>query len=285
MALVSTKELLSKAKEGGYAVGAFNVCNLETIQGVVWAAEKLKSPAILQLWSGFLRNELVSAETIAAIVKSECSSLKADVALHLDHGESMGETMQAMEAGYSSVMIDASSCSFEDNWKRTRSVSFDAHAKGIAVEAELGHVAGAEGEGACGDSGHYTDPSKVDEFIEKSGADFLAIAVGTAHGSYTVTPELDYERIESIRERIDVPLVLHGASYTPDEQIREAIRCGIAKINVATELNQAYREACQEFLKKEAGAIWPLEIGQKGAQAFQAKVEEKMMLFSSNNRC
>lgn len=283
MPLESTKKILEDARQGGYGIGSFNVYNLETVQGVIKAAEKTNFPAIIQAWVGIFRSGSVTMETLSAIVHAEAEKASVPIAFHLDHGESFAEIMRAIRAGFGSVMIDASTKSLEENIKLTQKVVEAAHAAGVEVEAELGHVGTGKGSKEEGTINTWlTDPEEAAYFIEKTGVDFLAVAIGTLHGFYQAEPKLDIPRLKQIAQAVNVPLVLHGSSYTPPEQIKEAIKGGISKINVATELNVEFVKGIKEALKKDWETPYPNTLTDLGREYYAKAVEDKIKLFALN---
>ncbi len=245
--IVTGAELLIQAKKGGYAVPAFNVDNLESVLGVLNAVEKTCKPTIIQTIPKTLKYGGISAYSslVRALYKGG-----ADIAIHLDHGGDVKICEDCINAGYSSVMIDGSMLSFEENIALTKSVVALAHAKGISVEAELGTIGGKEEtEGQI----KYTEVEEAKEFVERTRVDSLAIGVGTAHGVYKGEPHIAIDRIKEIADVVDVPLVLHGASGLSDEVIRACIDAGISKINFATHLRQAFTDGLKKGLaSKEA---------------------------------
>ncbi len=245
--IVTGAELLIQAKKGGYAVPAFNVDNLESVLGVLNAVEKTCKPTIIQTIPKTLKYGGISAYSslVRALYKDG-----ADIAIHLDHGGDVKICEDCINAGYSSVMIDGSMLSFEENIALTKSVVALAHARGISVEAELGTIGGKEEtEGQI----KYTEVEEAKEFVERTRVDSLAIGVGTAHGVYKGEPHIAIDRIKEIADVVDVPLVLHGASGLSDEVIRACIDAGISKINFATHLRQAFTDGLKKGLaSKEA---------------------------------
>ena len=207
MPLVTSEKMLSDAQKGGYAVGAFNVENMEMAKAVIAAAEEMRSPVMLQTTPSTVKYG--SLETFAAIVKAEASKTDIPVCLHLDHGNSFELAVQAMKAGYTSVMIDGSHETFEENVALTKKVVEVANAYGVPVEAELGKVGGKEDDLEA-EADHNTDPEEAKEFVERTGVSSLAIAIGTAHGFYAGTPVLDKERVSDCKKVVSVPLVLHA---------------------------------------------------------------------------
>ena len=245
MPLVTSKEMLLKAQKGGYAVGAFNAENMEMVKAIIQAAEELKAPVMIQTTPSTIKYGTV--ETYAAIVAAEAEKAAVPVCLHLDHGSSFELAMQAMHAGYTSVMIDGSKLDFEDNIKETKRVADVAAALNIPCEAELGKVGGKEDD------------------LEAE-----------AHGFYVGTPVLDKERLSEIREVVDIPLVLHGASGLSDEDVSDCVKRGICKVNFATELRAAYSKAVKETFAENENTIDPKAYGKKAIQAVKELVEARM---------
>ena len=224
MPLVTSKEMLLKAQEGGYAVGAFNAENMEMVKAIIQAAEELKAPVMIQTTPSTVKYGTV--DTYAAIVAAEAKKASVPVCLHLDHGSSFELAMQAIHAGYTSVMIDGSKLDFEANIAETKRVADVANALDIPCEAELGKVGGKEDDLEA-EADTNTDPQEAKEFVERTCVTSLAVAIGTAHGFYVGTPVLDKERLSEIREVVDIPLVLHGASGLSDEDVSDCVKRGI----------------------------------------------------------
>ncbi|MDD3253357.1 MAG: class II fructose-1,6-bisphosphate aldolase [Lachnospiraceae bacterium] len=281
MALVTTKELLIDAQKNGYAVGAFNVENMEMVQAVIAAAEELKSPVIMQTTPSTLK--YADADYFYANVATAARKASVPVVMHLDHGSSFELAMKAFRAGYTSIMIDGSHSPFEENIAITKSVVDACHAAGVPVEAELGKVGGKEDD-LDGGAGGYTVPSEAAEFVERTGIDSLAPAIGTAHGVYKITPKLDVERLSEIRSLVSVPLVLHGTSGVPDEAVKECIRRGICKVNYATDLRIAFTGGVTEYLKENPTAIDPKKYNSLGREKVKEYVMSKMMVCGSNGK-
>lgn len=274
MPLVTTKKMLQDAQDGHYAVGAFNVENMEMVMAVIEAAEELKSPVIMQTTPSTVN--YAGLDYYLANVRAAAERAKVPVALHLDHGSSYGLAMQALRTGYTSIMIDGSHQGYEENIAVTKAVADACAPSGIPVEAELGKVGGKEDDLDGGEGDGYTDPQQAREFIERTGATSLAIAIGTAHGLYKGEPKLDQERLSEIRTVVKVPLVLHGASGVPDEAVRESIQRGICKVNYATELRIAYSNGVKEVLNEKPDTIDPKKYGAAGKEHVKLFVMEKM---------
>ncbi|MED1799891.1 class II fructose-1,6-bisphosphate aldolase [Brevibacillus porteri] len=242
MALVSSTQMLRTAREQGYCVGAFNVHTMEMLQAVVEAACEANAPLILQTTVGTVRH--LGPEYIAAIARVASEEARVPIALHLDHCHEEELIVRCIEAGYTSVMIDASMHPFAENAEMTRRVVELARERGVNVEAELGKVGGVEDDLVVDDAdAALADPIECERFIELTGVDTLAPAIGTAHGIYKGEPRIDFARIEEIARRVSVPLVLHGGSGIPEEQVKRAVQLGMAKMNVATELRIAFSQA------------------------------------------
>lgn len=270
MALVTSKELLTKAQKGGYAVGAFNVENMEMVMAVIDAAEELNAPVILQTTPSTVK--YAGLDLYLANVRAAAERAGVPVVMHLDHGSSFELAMQALRTGYTSIMIDGSHSVYEENIEVTKRVVDACAPSGIPVEAELGKVGGKEDDLECKDGG-YTDPQEAAEFADRTGVSSLAVAIGTAHGVYTGEPKLDLDRLTEIRKVVSIPLVLHGASGLSDEAVKESIRRGICKVNFATELRIAYTEGVKETLEADPGVFDPKKYGKAG----MAKVKELVM--------
>ena len=262
MPYVTSRELLLDAQARQYAVGAFNVENMEFVQAVIAAAEEAKAPVILQTTPGTLK--YAKPWMFAAMVKATAERASVPVVMHLDHGDSFATAMNCFRAGYSSIMIDGSKQPFEENIRLTKSVADACHAAGIPVEAELGKVGGKEDDLVNGDDSPYTDPEQAREFVERTGVDSLAIAIGTAHGVYKVTPVLDIDRIDAVKKLVSVPFVLHGTSGVPDDKVRECIRRGMCKVNYATDLRIAFTEGVKAYIAKDPEVYDPKKYGAAG---------------------
>lgn len=278
MAFVTTDRMLASANEGGYAIGAFNVENMEMVMAVIRAAEQMKAPVILQTTPSTVK--YAKLFMYYANVKAAAERAAVPIALHLDHGNSFELAIQAMHVGYSSIMIDGSKETLEENIRLTKRVVDACSAAGIPVEAELGKVGGKEDELECSDPG-YTEPEDAVRFVAETGVNSLAIAIGTAHGIYKGEPKLDVDRLSEIKEKVDIPLVLHGASGVPDSTVQECIRRGISKVNFATELRLAYSEGVKIFLKDNPDAFDPKKYGSVGMEKVTELVRRKIELCKS----
>ncbi len=283
MNLVPMKEILDKANKENYAVGGFNINNLEFLQGIIEAAEEVKSPLILQTSSGAIR--YIGMDYVIGMVDAATKNVSIPVALHLDHGGSFEITMECIRRGYSSVMIDGSKKPFAENIELTRSVVKAAHSVGVSVEAELGKLGGAEDDVNVDErEATFTDPDEAVEFVEKTGIDALAIAIGTAHGVYKGKPELDFDRLKEINSKIDIPLVLHGASGVPEEDVRKSVSMGINKVNVNTDFQQAFTAKVRELFAEKPDLYDPRKYCGPGREAIKEKVKEKIDMLGSKNK-
>lgn len=281
MALVTTKELLLDAQKRGYAVGAFNVENMEMVQAVVAAAEELKSPVIMQTTPSTLK--YADVDYFYANVAVAAKKANVPVVMHLDHGSSFELAMQAYRAGYTSIMIDGSHSVFEENIAITKAVVDACHPGGVPVEAELGKVGGKEDD-LDGGAGGYTVPSEAAEFVAATGIDSLAVAIGTAHGVYKGIPKLDVDRLSQIREVVSIPLVLHGTSGVPDDAVKECIRRGICKVNYATDLRIAFTGGVKELLAEKPDTFDPKKYNAVGREKVKEYVMSKMLVCGSDGK-
>lgn len=253
MPLVKACDILKEADKGGYAVTAFDTFNFETISLVIQTAEELKTPTIIMIYPDM--TEYIPVDTFAVITQSLAAKSPYPVGLMLDHGDSFELAMRCLRAGFTSLMVDFSALDYEENVAQTKRVVDIAHAMGVDVEAELGHVGdAARAEDFADDSG-YTDPALARDFVEKTGCDVLAIAFGSAHGNYVREPKLDMDRLKAIRAQVDIPLVLHGGTGIPDAQIKEAVQLGIRKLNVGTGYDQTIYNAIGKSIRE--GSVEP----------------------------
>lgn len=281
--LVTTKEMLQDAQAHHYAIGAFNVENLEFVMAVLRAAEAKKSPVIVQTTPGTLR--YANLDYFSAMVHTAAQKVSVPVALHLDHGDTFDRCMQAFRAGYTSVMIDGSHVGYEDNIALTASVIKVAHTIDVPVEAELGRVGGKEDDGPLVEGEHpYTDPDEAVAFVERTGCTSLAVGVGTVHGVYKGEPHIEQGVLKEISQKVSVPLVLHGTSGVPDEQVAEAIQNGICKVNYATELRQAFTRGFMRYMEEHPDCFDPKKPNTLGMEFIEKVVCEHMDNLGSSNR-
>lgn len=276
------KPLLERALAGGYAVPAFCVWNPETMQAVLNTAARLRAPVILMTGPAELR--FLSVTTMAVVARAVAGGSAVPAALHLDHGDSLAMVQEAIAGGYTSVMLDFSTRAFAENVAALRQVAAMARPKGVTVEGELGTIgrvdtASREGGGVMA----LTDPEEARRFVEATGVDALAVAIGNAHGLYPRLPELDFVRLERIHRLVSVPLVLHGGSGTPADALRQAINLGVAKVNVASELVRAFRQSLHE---QWAGGqnLWVPEALAVAARAIVPVVERWIRRLGAEGR-
>ena len=309
MPLVTTKEMFEKAYKGGYAIGAFNVNNMEIIQGITEAAAEEKSPVILQVSAG--ARKYAKHNYLVKLVEAAIAETDLPLALHLDHGENFEICKSCIDGGFSSVMIDGSKYSFEDNIALTKQVVDYAHARGVVVEGELGKLAGIEDDvNVAAEDAQFTDPAQVEEFVARTGVDSLAIAIGTSHGAYKFKPgqkpRLRFDILEDIQKRIDgFPIVLHGASSVPqefvamvnqyggrmpdaigipEEMLRQAAQMAVCKINIDSDLRICMTAAVRKHLIEHPEHFDPRQFLTPGREALKAMVAHKIrnVLGSSN---
>lgn len=305
--LTTLPYLLNRAEKGRYAVGAFNVYNLETIQAVIAAAETENSPVIIQTSEAAIK--YAGKEVLGALVHLLAKKIKTPVVFHLDHGKNEKLVVAAIKSGwYSSVMFDGSSLPYKKNLAITKRLVKFAHANGVAVEAELGAIAGIEDFVSVKErDAHLTDPKQAAEFVYLTDCDALAVAVGTKHGAYKFSGEskLDYKRLKAIEDAVEIPLVLHGASGVPasiketaikygaeikdakgvaDQSIRRAISLGIRKINIDTDLRLAFDAGLRKFIGDHKEEIDPRAILGAGRDLITEVVRQKMRLFGSSGK-
>jgi fructose-bisphosphate aldolase class II len=305
--LTTLKHVLTNADRRHYAVGAFNINNLETLQAIMDAAEAERSPVILSTSEGAI--DYAGMEELASLVHIAARKTKLPVVFHLDHGKNEALVVEAIKSGwYTSVMFDGSSLAFKENIRHTKRIVELAHKKKISVEAELGTIAGIEDFVSVEDRDvHLTDPAEAREFVKATGCDALAVAVGTKHGAYKFKGEskLDYERLKRIAEAVNVPLVLHGASGIPenikrictkygceissakgvsDASVKKAVTLGVRKVNVDTDLRLAFDAGIRKFLKERPEVIDPREILKPAKVLMTKVVRHKMKILGSSGK-
>jgi fructose-bisphosphate aldolase class II len=293
------------ARRGSYAIGAFNINNLEVVLAVAEAAAEEKSPAIVAVTPGAIK--YAGLPYLSKIVRTAAETSPVPMSLHLDHGEDFETASKCIGAGFTSVMIDGSHLKFEENIALTKRVVDIARPKGVSVEAELGRLAGVEESTVEEKDAILTDPNAAKEFVERTGVDALAVAIGTSHGAYKfkAEPKLDFERLKLISKTVSLPLVLHGASSVPawiiekaakygaelagakgipEENIRKAVSLGIAKINIDTDLRLAFTAAVREVLANSPKEFDPRKILGPAKEAMKQVVKGKMQLFGSTGK-
>jgi fructose-bisphosphate aldolase class II len=283
MPLVPMTEFLSKAKANQFAVGQFNMNNLEFAQAITDAAKEENSPFIFGVSEGALK--YMGIEYTVALARAAADQSGLPIALHLDHGSSFEVAMKCIRAGFSSVMFDGSHYSFEENIRLTKEVVKAAHAMGVSVEGELGTIGGVEDDISLDEAdAALANPDEAIRFWEETRVDCVAIAVGTAHGMYKGEVKIRFDTIEKVASAISVPVVLHGGSGVPDEQIRKAISVGVGKINVNTENQVACTNAIREVLGKDAKVYDPRKYLTPAKAAMKEVVKSKIRLFGSSNQ-
>ena len=283
MALVALNNMLRWAKEKKYAVGQFNINNLEFTQAIIEAAAEERSPVIFGVSEGALN--YMGLEFTVAMAKAAADKYAIPVALHLDHGSSFTVVLQCIRAGFSSVMFDGSHHSLTENIALTQKVVEIAHAVGVSVEGELGTIGGTEDDLSVADEdAAFAKPEEAIRFGEETGVDALALAVGTAHGVYKGEPRIRFDIISEVASRLEVPIVLHGGSGVPDDTIRKAINHGVVKVNVNTENQIASTATIRQILAAKPELIDPRKYLGPGREAIKEVVKTKIRLFGSNNR-
>ena len=276
--LVTLQEIIAMAEEGNYCVPAFNIYNAETMMGIIDAAEELKAPVIMQLYPRLINEEVgfyISPAALAAAHKA-----KVPVCLHLDHAAAKEEVYKCLRWGYTGIMQDGSSLSFEENVALTRSTVEMCATVGVGVEGEIGHVGFAYEE----TMGEFTDPAQAKEFVEKTGVCCLAVLVGNAHGHYKKEPKLDIQRVKDIREAYGVPLVLHGGSGIPDDQVKAAIANGIRKMNIGTDVCCAFAEGTQAALADPNRSLAPDVFMKTAIASVKALATDKIRLCGADGK-
>lgn len=279
--LVNMREMLAKARKEKYSVGFFNAVNVEMARAVIETAEELHAPVIIGTAEILL--PVMSMERVAEYLIPMAKKASVPVAVHYDHGLTFEKCQEALQLGFSSIMYDCSTKPYEENLTATAEMVRICHALDVTVEAELGHVGDNEGEGKLANpSDYYTDPDVAKEFVEKTGVDALAVAVGNAHGDYKFPPKLDFDRISEIEEKTGIPLVLHGGSGLSDNDFREAAKRGICKVNIFTDLDRAGKVGIERGLAKGAQFVTSLIPYQ--IEAMKMVVREKILLFGSEQK-
>lgn len=282
MALVDTNDMLLKAKQGRYGVGAFNIENMEMAQAVIEAGKEMCAPVICAVSQNALK--YATANLFYSNVACLAAESKYPVAIHLDHAESIETVLKALRGQFTSIMIDGSKLSFEDNVKITKNVVDMCKMFHIPVEGELGPI-GGKMDSVPDSQLKYTDPALAQRFVEETGVNSLAVAIGSSHGIYKQKPCLDVNLLESISSKLSIPFVLHGASGIPNDQIQECIEHGICKINYATELRLAFTNAIREFIKTDDKTYDPKVFGRAGRDAVKQVVKNIIKSIGSENKC
>ncbi|APC49535.1 tagatose-bisphosphate aldolase [Virgibacillus halodenitrificans] len=283
MTLISTTPMLEKARADKHGIVAFNVHSFDSIYWVLEAAAEMKSPVILQTTVGTVRS--LGAKNIVEVAKSASEHFSIPTGLHLDHCTDFQVIKEAIRAGYTSVMIDASMHPFEENVARTQEVMKLAKSLGVNVEAELGKVGGVEDDIVVAEEdAQKAIPAECRQFVELTGVPTLAPAIGTAHGIYKGKPNIDFDRIADIADLVDVPLVLHGGSAVPIEEVKRCVSFGMAKVNVSTELKNAYSKAIKVHFEQEPDSLDPRAYLQKAKEAAIEMAKSKIKMVGSENK-
>lgn len=278
--LYTMNNLLKVAKENQFAVPAFNICSYDMMKAIMEEVEAQNAPVILEIHPdeiAYLNDEFVAA------AKDYAHNSKVPVVIHMDHGGSVKDVMRAIRNGYTSVMIDASTQTFEDNMSLTKEVVKLAHDVNVSVEAELGTI-GNNGSAEGGSANIiYTDPNQAEEFVKETGIDTLAVAIGTAHGLYPkdMTPKLNIELLKELNERIDVPFVLHGGSGNPDSEVSEAVKYGVAKVNLSSDLKSVFFDALREVLTKNPEMYEPGDVFPEANDKVKEVVKHKLHVLNT----
>ncbi|MFA1238215.1 tagatose bisphosphate family class II aldolase [Serratia odorifera] len=283
MAIISTKYLLAQARKQGWAVPAFNIHNAETIQAVLEACRERQSPAILAGTPGTFRH--IGCQEMLALAATYATRYQLPVILHLDHHETFEDIAGKVDVGVRSAMIDGSHLPFEQNIQLAAQVVAYCHQRDCSVEAELGRLGGIEDDQDVDEAQAFlTDPAQALSFVERTGIDSLAVAIGTAHGMYAQRPNIDFARLQEIGARVAIPLVLHGGSGVPDNDVRQAIGLGIAKVNVGTELKIAFADAVKRYFAAHPDASDPRYYMREGMDAMKRVIHEKITLCGAEGR-
>ena len=281
--ILSTREMLLKAQREGYAVPAFNIHNMETLQVVAETAMEMKSPVIIAGTPSTIE-DYAGPDYIKAMAEVAANKYDIPIAIHLDHFEDVEAIKRDIDIGFKSCMIDASKKPFEENISIVKDVVEYAHRYDAVIEAELGKLGGKEDDLVVDEKdAMYTNPDDAADFVDKTNVDSLAIAIGTAHGLYKGEPKLDFERLKEIRSKVSIPLVLHGASDVPDELVKEAISLGICKVNVATDLKIPFADAVKKFFNENSKESDPRKYMTPGKEAMKEIVKHKIEVCGSAN--
>lgn len=279
MPLVTLKEILQNAVKNNYAVGMFNGVGLEFFKGIIEASEELDSPVIIGFAERFI--ERIDFETLAFAVKQMAERSFMPIALHLDHAKNLKNIIMAIKLGFTSIMYDGSSLDFEDNIKSTMEIVKIAHSIGISVEGELGTI--GRGDWDFTNADYYTKPQDAVEFVERTGVDALAVAIGTVHGKYMKEPKLDIGRLKEIKNAVEIPLVLHGGSGLTDEDFRNCIKNGIRKVNIFTDLGINAENRIRNLVHVQKDDLFP-DIYENIKNAVKEETAKKILIFGSKDK-
>lgn len=283
MPLVNLKYLMDRAEEGKYAVGAFNCNNMEIIQAIVEAAVEEKSPVIIQASQGAIK--YAGLDYIVALVKTAADTSDIPICLHLDHGTDFNQVKECIDRGFSSVMYDGSKHPIDENIRITNEVLKLAREKDVSVEGELGKIVGTEDDVHVDEKdARYTKPEEAKYYVDNTGVDALAIAIGTAHGQYKGEPKLRFDILEEVKQLIDTPIVLHGSSGVPDAAILRAIELGVRKINIDTNIREAFVKGVHQAIEANPKEIDPRKILGPAKEEMKNIIKEKIRLFGSSGK-
>ena len=285
MPYVSGKKMITEAWENGYAIGAFTAHNLETFKAVLLAAEEEQSPIMIQIGQKAINEMGMKPLRDAVDSLIEYHNITVPICIHLDHSRQFAQCMEAATRNFQSLMFDGSALPFEENIRITKTVAEVAHALGLGAEGEIGKIGGTEDDITVDEKdAMITTVAEALDFSESTGVDYLAVSIGTAHGVYKTTPELKFDRLSEIKEAVKKPLVLHGGSGVPDDQVIEAVKRGVAKVNVDTELRQAFIKGVQSHWDEKRDDFILADVMNSGIAAMKEVVRHKIRLFGSNGK-
>ncbi|MGR5175840.1 class II fructose-bisphosphate aldolase [Vibrio parahaemolyticus] len=285
MPYMSGKQMIQQAWENGYAIGAFTAHNLETIKAVLLAAEAEQSPIMLQIGQKAINEMGMKPLRDAVDSLLQHHKISVPICIHLDHSRKFEQCMEAATRDFQSLMFDGSALPFDENVRVTRAVVEVAHALGLGAEGEIGKIGGTEDDITVDEKdAMITTVEEALDFSERTGVDYLAVSIGTAHGVYKTTPELKFDRLTEIKEAVKKPIVLHGGSGVPDDQVVEAVKRGVAKINVDTELRQGFIRGVQAHWKQNEDDFILADVMNTGIEAMMEVVQHKIRLFGSNGK-
>lgn len=281
MPIEKVSTILKDAQKNGCGIAAFNIFNYETISWAIKAAHEERMPIIIQFYPGFER--FIPMSVVTAITKEWASKTDIPVGLHLDHSNNYEDAIRGAYCGFPSIMIDGSKLDFDENVKLTSQVVKAAHEMGVEVEAELGHVGSGNNLDDFTNSSYFTDPLDAIRFVESTGADSLAISVGNGHGHYVSTPSLDFSRIKEIHRSISIPLVMHGGSDIPSDQLQQSIFCGMSKFNIATEYNRKFYNTVKRYMERSQGQGYMYRCLNQAEAQVKGFIKDKIRTLNPNS--
>jgi ketose-bisphosphate aldolase len=273
--------ILKDAEKHRYGVAAFNIFNYETIAWAIKAAHEERMPVIIQFYPGFER--FIPMGVVTSITKELAAKVDIPVGLHLDHSDNFDDAIRGAHSGFPSIMIDGSRLDFHENVKLTTQVVKAAHEIGVEVEAELGHVGSGSNLDDFTNNTHFTDPADAVRFMESTEVDSLAISVGNGHGHYVSTPSLDFSRIEEIHKSLSIPLVMHGGSDIPDDQLQRSVNCGMSKFNIATEYNRSFYHAMKQVMDESRGRGYMFGCINQAEEQVKNFIKDKIRTLNPNS--